>query len=231
MTIAVRNAVPRPDAWLGLVRAEGLAVDRVPAGFEAALAALLDRRRAPLTDAEEALRQAARDLLRNGRYKPTGRGKPASEYLVRAAQQEGAFPRINAPVDVNNYISLEALLPVSLWDLDLADADTFVFRLGHKDESYVFNAGGQEIGLEDLVVGCRVVGGVEEPIVNPVKDSLRTKTTDATTRVAACIYAPAAYPPAALEALCRTFAAWLAACGDAVAVAHAVVPPGEVRRV
>ena len=30
-------------------------------------------------------RKLSRDLLRHGGYKPTGRGKPASEYLVRAA--------------------------------------------------------------------------------------------------------------------------------------------------
>ncbi len=33
-----------------------------------------------------------RKLLRHGGYKPTGRGKPASEYLVRAAGEgEGFF--------------------------------------------------------------------------------------------------------------------------------------------
>ncbi len=39
---------------------------------------------APLAREEET-RRAVRDLLRHGGYKPTGRGKPASEYLVRAA--------------------------------------------------------------------------------------------------------------------------------------------------
>ena len=38
---------------------------------------------APLERSEE-VRVATRDLLRHGGYKPTGRGKPASEYLVRA---------------------------------------------------------------------------------------------------------------------------------------------------
>ena len=39
---------------------------------------------APLQRVEQ-VRQDVRDLLRHGGYKPTGRGKPASEYLVRAA--------------------------------------------------------------------------------------------------------------------------------------------------
>ena len=39
---------------------------------------------APVARSEE-LRKAVRDLLRHGGYKPTGRGKPSCEYLVRAA--------------------------------------------------------------------------------------------------------------------------------------------------
>ncbi len=227
--IHVHNALPRADAALGIVRAEGVAVDRVPPGFEAHLAALLDRRRAPLSEAEEAVRRAARDLLRNGRYKPTGRGKPASEYLVRAAQQDAySFPRINAPVDVSNYVSLKTLLPVSVWDLDRAGAVGFRFRLGRAGEAYVFNEGGQEIRLDDLVVGCRLVGDGDAPIVNPVKDSLATKTTDATRRVAACVYTPLpAVTEEELQAVCAAFAVLLAGCGDHVETAHGVILPGQ----
>lgn len=227
--MTVENAIGRGDALLGLVRADGVATDTLPPGFEAALAALLDRRQAPLDEAEDAARRAARDLLRNGRYKPTGRGKPASEYLIRAAADaERTFPRINAPVDICNYVSLKTLLPISLWDLDRAGTDQFVFRLGRAGEAYVFNTGGQEIGLEDLIVGCRREGETETPIVNPVKDSLATKTTEATRRVAACIYAPAAVvTPEALQALCAEFATWLSGCGEAVETAHAVATPGE----
>lgn len=232
--IRVTHRIPRDEAALGIVRAEGVQVAHAPDGFEALLADLLDARRRPLAAAEEAVRQAARDLLRNGRYKPTGRGKPASEYLVRAAQRaadpatDAGFPRINGPVDVCNYISLKVLLPISLWDLDLAATDRFVFRLGEAGEAYVFNTGGQTIELADLVVGCAVRGAAEEPIVNPVKDSLLTKTTDATRRVAACVYAPLTHVPAAqLEAVCETFAALLARCGTDVEAAYGVLRPGE----
>ena len=51
---------------------------------------------APLTRSEET-RQAIRDLLRHGGYKPTGRGKPASEYLVKAVDA-GKLGPINAAV-------------------------------------------------------------------------------------------------------------------------------------
>lgn len=228
--MVVRHDVPRQDVALGIVWAKGVAVHQVPPGFEDRLAALVATRRQPLSDDDDAVRRAARDILRNGRYKPTGRGKPASEYLVRAAQQDDyTFPRINAPVDVCNYVSLRTLLPISLWDLDLAGTDRFTFRLGQADEAYIFNAGGQTIQLEDLIVGCRVVDDeAGQPIVNPVKDSLATKTTDATRRVAACIYTPLdAVPPDMLAAHCTLFADLLAGCGDGVETAWAVVLPGE----
>jgi hypothetical protein len=44
------------------------------------------------------VRAAVRDMLRPGGCKPTGRGKPASEYLVRAAS-EGQLAPINLAVD------------------------------------------------------------------------------------------------------------------------------------
>ncbi len=230
--IHIHHSLPRDDAALGIVRAEGLVVDQAPPGFEALLTTLVEARRHPLTEDEEAIRKAARDLLRNGRYKPTGRGKPASEYLVRAAGKEDyRFPRINAPVDVANYLSLKTVLPISLWDLDLAGTSRFRFRLGRPGEAYVFNTAGQTIKLDDLIVGCCLEGEDDDgqPAVNPVKDSLATKTTDETRRVAACVYTPlAVVSPDALAAICADFAALLAGCGDAVETAHGVVMPGEV---
>ncbi|HMI91950.1 MAG TPA: hypothetical protein VK509_11330, partial [Polyangiales bacterium] len=66
---------------------------------------------------DETVRANIRDLLRHGGYKPTGRGKPASEYLVRAAA-EGALGSINAAVDVCNAVSLHSGLPISVVDQD-----------------------------------------------------------------------------------------------------------------
>ena len=53
----------------------------LPAGAPESALLALDAE-APVTRSEE-LRAAVRDMLRQGGYKPTGRGKPASEYLVR----------------------------------------------------------------------------------------------------------------------------------------------------
>ena len=57
---------------------------------------IAERRRRPLAPEEERLRQGCREVLRNGRYRPTGRGKPASEYLLRAAL-EGELPAPERP--------------------------------------------------------------------------------------------------------------------------------------
>src|SRR5262249_32762861 len=88
-----------------------------PPGPIAALLASIDAP-APLRS-DDAVRAAVRDLLRHGGYKPTGRGKPSSEYLVRAAS-EGALGSINAAVDTCNAVSLHSGLPISVVDCDRA---------------------------------------------------------------------------------------------------------------
>ena len=94
---------------------------------------------APLERNEET-RAAVRDMLRHGGYKPTGRGKPASEYLVRAAS-EGALGSINAAVDACNAVSLHSGFPISVVDLDRAHGP-FRIAIAPEGASYVFNASG-----------------------------------------------------------------------------------------
>ncbi len=119
---------------------------------------------------DESVRGAVRDLLRHGGYKPTGRGKPASEYLVRAAS-EGVLGPINAAVDACNVVSLHSGLPISVVDLDRAAAP---FRIGIAPEgtAFVFNASGQEIDVGGLL--C--LFDAEGSCANAVRDSQRTKT-------------------------------------------------------
>ena len=124
----------------------------------------------PLERNEET-RAAVRDMLRHGGYKPTGRGKPASEYLVRAAS-EGGLGSINAAVDACNAVSLHSGFPISVVDLDRADGP-FRIAIAPEGASYVFNASGQEIDLAGLLCLFDSAG----PCANAVRDAQRTKTT------------------------------------------------------
>src|SRR5262245_62384078 len=112
-----------------------------PAGLQALLSPDAP---APLRS-DDAVREAVRALLRHGGFKPTGRSKPASEYLLKAVR-EGLLTPINVAVDVCNAVSLHSGLPVSVVDLDRAREPLRV-GLAPAGASYVFNAAGQSIDL------------------------------------------------------------------------------------
>jgi DNA/RNA-binding domain of Phe-tRNA-synthetase-like protein len=142
----------------------------VDAGAAAAIAALLRAdARAPFSR-DEGVRQGVRDMLRHGGYKPTGRGKPASEYLVRAVG-EGALDSINVAVDACNAVSLHSGLPISVVDLDVLTLPLRI-AVGAAGECYVFNRAGHEIDVGGLL--C--LYDAEGPCGNAVKDAQRTKT-------------------------------------------------------
>lgn len=149
---------------------------------------------APLSS-DDTVRSAVRELLRHGGYKPTGRGKPASEYLIRAVS-EGALGSINAAVDACNVVSLHSGLPISVVDLSLAKAP---FRVGLAAEgsAYVFNQGGQTIDLGGLL--C--LFDTDGPCANAVKDAQRTKTTPQTTKTLSILWGSNALPGRTQRAL------------------------------
>ena len=138
--------------------------------------------------ADDTVHSAVRDMLRHGGYKPTGRGKPASEYLARAAG-DGTLDSINSAVDACNVVSLHSGLPISVVDMDRADAP---FRIGvaPAGTSYVFNASGQSIDLEGLLCLYDAKG----PCANAVKDSQRTKTSGETSLTLTVMWGTKALP-------------------------------------
>jgi DNA/RNA-binding domain of Phe-tRNA-synthetase-like protein len=138
---------------------------------------------------DEALRTAVRDLLRHGGYKPTGRGKPASEYLVRAAS-ENELSTINPAVDVCNAVSLHSGFPISVVDLDRA-RPPFRIAIAPAGASYVFNASGQEIDLAGLI--C--LYDADGPCANAVRDAQRTKTNADTRATLSVIWGCVGFEP------------------------------------
>lgn len=141
-----------------------------------------------LEPAWEIRRNAIRSLLRKGGFKPSGRSKPAQEYLLRCLN-EGDFPRVNRTVDCLNVISVRYGLPISLLKRECFPAGARV-RYGRSGENYVFNSVGQSLELEGLICVC---GGLDsqQPIGTPVKDSLQGKIDDATKDVIFFVYGPA----------------------------------------
>ncbi len=136
---------------------------------------------APLQSSDE-VRAAVRDLLRHGGYKPTGRGKPASEYLIRAVT-EGALSSINPAVDACNVVSLHSGLPISVVDLDRA-RPPFRIAVAPAETTYVFNASSQTIDVEGLLCLFDTDGAC----ANAVKDAQRTKTTPETTKTLSVLW-------------------------------------------
>lgn len=160
------------------------AVFPVPLGLmkPSASGALLSANATAPIQSSDDVRAAVRDLLRYGGYKPTGRGKPSSEYLIRAVF-EGTLSSINPAVDACNAVSLHSGLPISVVDLDRA-RPPFRIAVAPAQTQYVFNASGQSIDVEGLLCLFDADGAC----ANPVKDAQRTKTTPETTRTLSVIW-------------------------------------------
>lgn len=142
---------------------------------------------APLSSSDE-VRAAVRDLLRHGGFKPTGRSKPASEYLVRAVG-EGTLSSINVAVDACNAASFHSGLPISVVDLDLAHEPLRV-GIAPAAAAYVFNQSGQTID----VAGLLCLFDADGPCANAVKDAQRTKTSAGTRRTLSLLWGTTALP-------------------------------------
>jgi DNA/RNA-binding domain of Phe-tRNA-synthetase-like protein len=200
-----------PGIAVGVVVAKGCGNGESPRELQQEVRRATDAAVAARESAESAARKAeVRAMLRHGVYKPTGRGKPASEYLLNAAV-EGQFPFIGSLVDINNLVSVETLLPISLVDVAKAGARQYVVRFGRAGEDYVFNRSGQVLSLADLLLLAREPGDL--PCATPIKDSQATKTDETTTDVLAIVWAPASLAAVARDAARRMADLIRAHCG------------------
>lgn len=228
-TLSVHPSLSPCPCIPALVWAEGIISPKPSDALPAPLAELVERAR----DAGEALwpperKAQVRAMLRYGKYRPSGRSRPASEFLLKAAL-DGRFPCINPAVEANNYISLATGLPGSIFDTEKS-GETMILRRGLPQERYVFNPAGQEIDLEDLLLVARPTSDSSElgvPCGNPVKDSMGTKIGESTSRVLAVLYAPRAEPIAAVEELAAEFARLLGDWCGTGETGHRVVVPGD----
>jgi DNA/RNA-binding domain of Phe-tRNA-synthetase-like protein len=142
---------------------------------------------APLRS-DDQVRELIRQLLRHGGFKPTGRSKPASEYLIKAVAEQ-RLGSINIAVDACNAVSLHSGLPISVVDMGRA---TQPFRIGiaAPQTDYIFNASGQTIDVGGLL--C--LFDAEGPCANAVKDAQRTKTTPETVKTLSVVWGTKSLP-------------------------------------
>jgi DNA/RNA-binding domain of Phe-tRNA-synthetase-like protein len=145
---------------------------------------------APLSPSDE-VKLAVRDLLRVGGFKPSGRSKPACEYLIKAIEKGWLAPdkSINPAVDTCNAVSLHSGLPISVVDVQRASGDFFI-DICPEGTSYIFNPSDQVIDIGGLISLHDELG----PCAGPVKDSQRTKTHEGTTQTLTIIWGTQALP-------------------------------------
>lgn len=182
--ISIQNNIP--ELALGSLTSAGLKNLPYDAAFENWFAKQLEQAAKAVTEPVwEARRNSIRALLRKGGFKPSGRSKPAQEYLLRCLTEEN-FPRVNRAVDCLNIVSVRTGFPISLLKKDCFPHGARV-RFGQPGETYVFNSVGHELDLDGLICVC---GGDDSnmPLGTPVKDSLAGKIDGETHEVVFFVY-------------------------------------------
>lgn len=129
----------------------------------------------------------ARNLYKSFGMDPS-RHRPSSEALLRRILRGKSLYSISNVVDACNLASLEFLLPVGMYDLDLVQGD-IELRQGRLTEEYP----GIRKGMVHLN-GRLGIFDAEGPFGSPTSDSARTCTTEKTTTILALIMATDTYP-------------------------------------
>ena len=171
-----------PNAALGCVQAQVVTAE-TPAALAQLLAAW-EERTAKLPEPRALLEAPAITSTRAG-YKALGkdpaRYRGSAEALLRRGIAGKGLPRINNVVDVINLVSVEARLPIGLYDLAQVRGG-IEFRAGRAGETY------KGIGKYDLnLEGLPLFADEEGPHGSATSDSERTMVTPATRSVLAII--------------------------------------------
>ncbi len=179
-------SLPPSSLRIGLVEAQGVTVKPSNSDYLAEI----DKDIAPILSPDyvypDKMQKGIRSLLRTFGFHPSGRSRPASEFLAKDLGNRGSFNPINNVVDINNHISLLYNLPISVIDLDKSGSELSL-RVGAPEEKYIFNREGQELTLKNLIVIAKN-GDSHKPIGSPVKDSQETKVFENTKNILFVIY-------------------------------------------
>jgi DNA/RNA-binding domain of Phe-tRNA-synthetase-like protein len=184
VTIDARLASLAPEMRLGLLRLEGIEVGPSgPALWQRLLdeGALTQKRLATLEGLAACPSVEATKRTYRALGKDPARYRGSAEALARRLLQGKPLFRINNVVEINNIVSLSAMLPVGSYDLSAVQGDV-VFRAGAAGESYQA-IGEKALNLEGVPVFCDALG----PFGSPTSDSERTMVTSAATEVLTAI--------------------------------------------
>lgn len=212
--------IQHPTLRLGIVSAQKVSYGPTPVDLDQEMQLAEQAVRLDASVFPEAVRAIVRECLRVGGYKPTGRGKPASEFLLGMARDHG-LPRVNNLVDINNLVSLMMALPISIFDSDKLGNDPMV-RFGKADENYVFNASGQIMDVAGIPLVCSSPG--DRAVGNAVKDSMIAKVSSKTQRITAVVYGSTRLPENHLEVTCETLVKKLQRFADAREICWHALP-------
>jgi DNA/RNA-binding domain of Phe-tRNA-synthetase-like protein len=190
-------------ARIGILQMDKLRVAESPPELKRMLEQLAEEYAAKYRDqplGEIPTVRKVRAIFHRAGLDPT-RYRPSSESLLRRAvkgkDMGGAnaspvgrsHPRrglywINSVVDLVNYYSLKTLWPMGLYDADRLKPP-ITFRIGRDGESY------EGIGRDKLnLAHFPLLVDQEGPFGSPVSDSMRTRVTEACTRILWITFAP-----------------------------------------
>lgn len=198
---------------LGWLEADGLNGEPLGEAFEAerdeSIRTLM-RRCTGRTAADLAGVAETRGMFHRLGVDPT-KTRPASEALLRRVLQGKGLPGILPAVDVCNLASLEAQLPLGLYDRTRVKGAIFA-RMGRPGEGYE----GIRKGFVGLA-GRPLLADDDGAFGAPTSDSGRTQVTAGTTSLFVAVYCPVERPTADLSSMLERISDLLARhCGATV---------------
>jgi len=218
LALEVEEAL-RGTLALGLLEAEGVRLQPVPAAFDeecARACAHLEAQHAGRPPADIPGVAETRALFHALGVDPT-KTRPSSEALLRRVVQGKGLPRVNLAVDVCNLCSLEHQLPLGLYDREHVRGAVRA-RTGQEGEGYP-GIRKQHVNLS----GRLLLADDEGPFGAPTSDSARTAVTDSTTRLLVVVFCPLERADRSLSAMLEHIADRLTRHASARVVAVRVV--------
>src|SRR5215831_9421407 len=166
-------------ASVGILQMDGVRVQESPEELKAMLNGLADdvaRKYKDQALGEIQTVKQIRAIFHRAGLDPT-RYRPSSESLLRRAVKGKGLYFINSVVDLINYFSLKMVCPMGLYDADKLKPP-ITWRIGQEGESY------EGIGRDKLnLAHFPLLVDQQGPFGSPISDSMRTRVTEASTRI------------------------------------------------